>query len=96
MGNSKIGRLKLVKTIIRAEPGRLVFYHLDKRKKIAIAGKNLELLRQWLTTGVENELIIKLNNRIGSFTVRTHACTGNRNSQRMAPFDAMVQPIING
>jgi len=62
MGNSKIGRLKLVKTIIRAEPGRLVFYHLDKRKKIAIAGKNLELLRQWLTTGVENELIIKLNN----------------------------------
>jgi len=49
-----------MRKIIRAEPGYLVCYHLDKKKKIKISGKNMELLKKWLKTGEKNELIIQL------------------------------------
>ncbi|MCF8011131.1 MAG: radical SAM protein [Clostridiales bacterium] len=52
-----------MRRIIRAEPGYLACYYLDKRKKSTIAGKNLELLEQWLTTGEENDAIVQLKNK---------------------------------
>lgn len=51
-GDYEVGFMKIV---FRAEPGYLMAYNLTDKKTMQVAGKNLNLLNQWLNDGYTNK-----------------------------------------
>lgn len=49
-----------MKRFFRAEPGYLIAYNLTSKKTVQVAGKNLNLLNQWLDDGYTNKFICLL------------------------------------